>query len=208
VTLISSLSNPRVRAIRALAGRKAREASGHYFVEGVRMVADALHCRAPVETLVVAPELLVDQGGRAFVAAYRQNGMPALEVSADVYRAMTPRFTLKYGPQGVGAIIRQQWASLDRVRPERGLCVLALDAVEDPGNLGTILRTADAVGVGSIILLGQTTDPYHPLAVRASVGTIFLSQIVRTTFAEFRVWLGQQRCALVGTSGQATGRHW
>jgi TrmH family RNA methyltransferase len=203
VTQISSLSNPRIKAIRALAERKVREVTGQFFVEGVRMVADALHCGASVETLVVAPELLVDQAGRALVASYRRNGVPSLEVSAEVYRAITSKFTLKYGPQGVGAVIQQQWSPLSHVRPERGLCALALDAVEDPGNLGTILRTADAVGVGSIILLGHTTDPYNPMAVRASLGTIFLSNLVRTSFADFSLWIRQQRCLLVGTSGQA-----
>jgi TrmH family RNA methyltransferase len=112
--------------------------------------------------------------------------------------------SLKDGPQGLAAVVCQRWASLADIRPGRELCWVALNEAQDPGNLGTILRTGDAVGDVGVILLGSTTDPYDPAAVRASMGAIFSQRIVRATFAAFMWWAHEQHCSVVGAAGAAS----
>ena len=164
--IIASQSNAKIKEIRSLRQRKEREQTGLAFIEGIRIVAEAITLPGAVKMLVVAPELLTSTFGQEIVQAQKQSGTPCLEVTAEVFKSIS----LKDGPQGIGAVVYQRWESLARVRLSDERCWVALDAVQDPGNLGTILRTADAVGAAGAILLGNATDPYDPGAVRASTG--------------------------------------
>ena len=128
-----------------------------------------------------------------------RRGVDVLEVSEDVFL----RLSLKEGPQGLAAVVRQRWERLDVVTPAPGSPWVALDSVADPGNLGTILRTNDAAGGAGIILLGQSTDPYDPSAVRASMGAIFNQQIAKSTLSEFKAWKERSGCPVIGTSDAA-----
>ncbi len=197
--MISSTSNPRIKQIRGLRQRKARSESGLFFVEGIRLVLEAVQLGAPLETLVVAPELLSSTRAQELVQAQQRAGVPTLEVTAEVFQSLSAR----EGPQGLGAVLQQRWETLDHVQPGNELGWVALDAVQDPGNLGTILRTSDAVGCAGVILLDHTTDPYDPAAVRASMGAIFAQRLVRASFAEFAVWKQRHTVMVVGTSGAA-----
>jgi TrmH family RNA methyltransferase len=197
-SLITSHANPAVKQIRALAARKERERSGLFFVEGIRLVAEALRVGAPVERLVVAPDLLTSKVGQAAVQQARGRGIPLLEVSADVFSSMSA----KEGPQGLGAVVRQQWLPLAEARPV-GLGWIVLAGVQDPGNLGTILRTGDAVGTAGVILLGPTTDPYDPAAVRGSMGALFTQRLVRAGITDLAAWRQQHAVPVIGTSDHA-----
>ena len=106
-------------------------------------------------------------------------------------------------------LIRQRWLPLSDSAPERWGCLaavtwVALDSVADPGNLGTILRTHDAVGGQGVILLDQSTDPYDPSAMRASMGALFTQTLVKASFHEFADWKRQQASHVVGTSDKAS----
>lgn len=197
--LISSRANPAIKQIRALATRKERDRSGLFFVEGIRLVLEALQVGAVVGQGVVAPDLLKGRGGHEAVALLRARGVPCLQVTADVFATLSA----KEGPQGLGAVVRQRWEPLPAAGPGAGLGWVALDAVQDPGNLGTILRTADAVGAAGVILVGPSTDPYDPAAVRASMGAIFTQRLVRAGWAEFAAWKHEVDITLVGTSDKA-----
>src|SRR5437764_603905 len=94
------------------------------------------------------------------------------------------KLSIKEGPQGIGAVVHQRWERLDEVRLTNELCWVALDAAQDPGNIGTILRTSDAVGCAGLILLGNSADPYDPGALRASMGAVFSQRLVKANFAE------------------------
>ncbi len=206
--MITSPANERVKAIRKLQERKARQESGLFTIEGLRIVAEAVEQQAAIDTLVVAPELLKSSFGQQLVAEQRARGVPVLEVSGEVFQ----RISLKEGPQGIAAVVRQRWLALEDVgfRPSsrrdaetrRGgdgemrptNTWVALDSVADPGNLGTILRTHDAVGGSGVILLDQSTDPYDPSAVRGSMGALFSQELVRATFAEFAAWKRRIDC--------------
>jgi TrmH family RNA methyltransferase len=197
--VISSFSNPQIKQIRALRQRKERDATGLFFIEGIRLVGEAVQLHAPIDTLVVAPELLSSDFARSLVEEQTQAGVRLLEVTVDVFASLSG----KDGPQGLGAVLRQQWEPLEAVGLEDGLGWVALESVADPGNLGTILRTADAVGCAGVLLLGTSTDPFDPAALRASMGAIFSQRLVRASFAEFVAWKQRHRVAVVGTSGDA-----
>lgn len=197
--MITSTGNPRIKAIRALRSRKEREYSGIFFVEGIRLVAEALQLQVDVETLVVAPELLASEFARELVADARGSSVPVLEVSRQVFESMSS----KEGPQGIAAVVRQVWEPLPSVRLEGTDSWVALHSVQDPGNVGTILRTCDAVGSAGLILLDHSTDPYDPAAIRASMGSIFSRRLVRASFDEFVQWKRERAYPVVGTSGTA-----
>ena len=198
--MITSSANDRIKQIRKLQERKERLESGLFYLEGLRIVGEAVESGAAIDTLVVAPELLKSDFGQDLVEAQARLGVAVLEVSAEVFR----RMALKDGPQGIGAVVRQKWLPLSHARPQPGRPWVALDAVADPGNLGTILRTSDAAGGEGVILLDQSTDPYDPSAVRTSMGALFDQKIVRASFDEFAAWKKSGDWQLVGTSDKAT----
>lgn len=198
--MISSKSNPAIKRIRSLRHRKERETSGVFFVEGIRIVAEAVELGADVEACVVAPELLTSRFGQELVHSLQSSGVACLEVTAEVFRSIS----IKEGPQGIGAVARQRWENLENVKPENELCWVALDRVADPGNLGTILRTSDAVGAAGVVLVGPSTDPYDPAALRASMGAIFSQCLVRASLEEVSDWKHRTACMVVGTSDAAS----
>jgi RNA methyltransferase, TrmH family len=206
--MITSLSNERIKTIRKLQERKFRQESGLFYIEGLRIVAEALEQaaagRAKVDTLVVAPDLLKSSFGQQLVKEKQGIRVPVLEVSAEVFE----RLSLKEGPQGIAAVMHQHWQPLGDVflDAKPGLSSrtwVALDSVADPGNLGTILRTHDAVGGQGMILLDQSTDPYDPSAVRGSMGALFTQSLVRASFSEFSRWIQKLGFPVIGTSDKA-----
>ncbi|MDZ4159028.1 MAG: RNA methyltransferase, partial [Anaerolineaceae bacterium] len=122
----------------------------------------------------------------------------------EVSRQVFEWFSLKDGPQGIAAVARQDWTDLSQVSMEAGAVWVTLDAVQDPGNLGTILRTLDAIGGQGVILLENSADPYDPTAIRASMGAIFNQRLVRTTYAQLALWKKETGIALIGASGAGT----
>ncbi len=197
--LISSQSNQNIKFVRSLRQRKEREQSGLFFVEGIRLVGEAAQLGAAIETLVAAPELLSSAFATELLETQRARGVPLLEVNAEVFRSLS----LKEGPQGLGAVIHQRWEVLRDVQPGPELGWVALDAAQDPGNVGTILRTGDAVGSAGLILFGNSTDPYDPATLRASMGAIFSQRLVKASFEEFWDWKRQHGYTVVGTSDKA-----
>ncbi|MFW5714713.1 MAG: TrmH family RNA methyltransferase, partial [Brevefilum sp.] len=99
--------------------------------------------------------------------------------------------------------VRQNWCALERIEVKPTDLWIALDAIADPGNLGTIMRTADAVGARGIILLGNSTDPHDPTAVKASMGAIFSLDLVQAEWEPFTRWQSSQNLMMVGTSDSA-----
>ena len=203
--LIESAANPLIKRIRALEQRKGREQAGAFFVEGIQAVWQAVDGGAAIETLVVAPDLLTSTAVREMVARQQASGMPVAEVSASLFE----RIATRENPSGLAAIVRiisRDLASLVVAPPS---LFVALHEIGNPGNLGTILRTVDAVGGNGVILIGDGTDPYHPSAVRASVGTLFRISVVQVSRIEdVLAWSRASGIGIVTTSAQATDEHW
>lgn len=203
MSAITSASNPAIRAIRRLRQRRERERSGTFFVEGIRPVAEAAGAGAPVELCVVAPRLLASGFARGVVRELRERGVPVVEVSPDVFGGLSG----KENPQGIGAVVRQDVAEVGDLPVSPALGWVALEGVADPGNLGTILRTCDGAGFDGVILLGETTDPYDPTALRASMGAVFTRRVARAGWPEFLEWRAARGYQLVGAAGGARARY-
>lgn len=197
--LIDSRFHPLMKRIQRLHLRQERERSGLFYIEGLRFVAMALQHHMPVETLVVCPSLLDHPYAQKMIRTQRRLGTPILEVTAGVMHSIT----LVDDPQGIGAIVRQRWKPLERIKPGAELCWLALQIIRSPGNLGTILRTCDCVGAAGLILLGDEIDPYDPATVRATMGAMFTQSFVRTSLEKFIQWKRRYTIPLVGTSPSA-----
>src|SRR4051794_36793430 len=152
MTPITSLQNAQVKSIRAMRDRKERERTGLFFVAGLRAVLEAAHLGAPIDTLVVAPEALRHPRAQSLLRDWRRARGRLLEVTAEVFDSLAP----KASRNGLGAVVHQRWTALDSIHMAEGGCWVALESVQYPGNLGTILRTSDAVGGAGVILLGPT----------------------------------------------------
>ena len=196
---ITSSSNPQIKRIRKLRDRKERQQSGLFYVEGLRIVAEAIFTGAELEYLVVAPELLTNSFGLKLLQDPALAAITLVEVSTEVFGS----FSLKEGPQGLGAVIHQRWTPLEEVALSEGSDWVALDAVADPGNLGSILRTCEAAGWAGAILLDHATDPYDPTAVRASMGAIFSQRLVKTSLDDFLDWKTAHHFPVIGAAGSA-----
>ncbi|MBP2548249.1 TrmH family RNA methyltransferase [Neorhizobium galegae] len=192
---VTSLANPIIKDIKALSNKKDREETGTFMAEGLKLVIDALELGFEIRTLVYAKAAkgkpLVEQVASKTVA----RGGLVLEVSEKVLSSVTRRDN----PQMVVGIFEQQWKRLSDLRPDLGQTFVALDRVRDPGNLGTIIRTADAAGASGVILVGECTDPYSLETVRATMGSIFAMPLYRASPAEFIGFAGKSGAQVVAT---------
>lgn len=203
--MIESAANPLIKRIRTLAQHKGREQVGACFVEGIQAVWQAVDAGAAIETLIVAPDLLTSVAAREMVARQQAAGVAVAEVSAAIYA----RIATRENPSGLAAIVHIIPRDLPSLAATPQSLFVALHEIGNPGNLGTILRTVDAVGGSGVILIGDTTDPYHPNAVKASVGTLFRLPIVQTDQIEDVLeWSRTHGVSVVTTSARATQEHW
>jgi len=194
---ISSLQNERVKLIRSLQMRKARRDSGLFVAEGVSVVLTARAAGwLPRMLLFLAGS--AEQGvARETVAWATRAGAECLEVTP----AVLAKVAAKDNPQTMLGVFAQRWA--DEPPPGRAsedAVWVALEAIRDPGNLGTIIRTADAVGADGVMLIGTSCDPYAREAVRASMGSIFNVTLVHLSLDRFLAWGGAWKGDRIGTS--------
>ena len=198
VRQVTSLANPLIKDIRALHLKKHRDEAGLFLAEGHKLVRDGLEKGWALTTLVCAQGSLRDSAVGALAAAAKSAGALVLEVSAAVLEKVSRR----ENPQIVLGVFRQQTAPLSRLADAR--LWVALDRVRDPGNLGTIVRTADAAGVAGVGLVGSSCDPFAVETVRATMGSIFHVPLVRASPAEFLKRVKDSGARLVGTHVSGT----
>ncbi|WP_119698042.1 TrmH family RNA methyltransferase [Microbacterium halotolerans] len=171
--MLTNPRSPRVRAVAKLAKRSARRDTGLYLLEGPQAVREALDSAPDVVTEVYATEGALERN-RDIVTALTDAGLRADIAEERVVAAMADTVT----PQGIIAVARQRPASLDDVLSRGPKLVAICHEIRDPGNLGTIIRVADASGADAVILTGDTVDPYNPKAVRSTTGSLFHIPIV------------------------------
>lgn len=202
---ISSAANPLVKRIRLLANRKHRREQGAFVVEGIQPVWRAITAGWHIEALVVGQELRPDSPAAAMVDEQEARGIRVARLSHELFTRLSSR----EGPTGLAAIVRSRQPVLADLNPGPDSVFVALHRIGNPGNLGTIIRTADAAGGGGVILIGDTTDPYAPAAVKASMGSLFALNVVRVPAQEpFLTWAGENGVEIVAASGQADVAHW
>jgi TrmH family RNA methyltransferase len=181
---------------RLQADRAHRDGRRAFFVEGVRNVVQAAESGCRIETLLYSDRLLTVPIARKLVRDQRRSGTPTLPVSPETFR----RVSTTQRASGVGAIVAQRWSPLHAASPRAGLCWVVLEAVRSAGNLGTLIRTSEAIGGAGFILVGTRIDPFDPVVVRASMGALFRQTYIRTSDRSLRNWLRRHRCRVVGAS--------
>jgi TrmH family RNA methyltransferase len=207
--IISSRSNPKVKQARALRRRKARQESGLFLVEGIRHVGEAVEAQearsketpfgVKVEYILYAPDLLTSDFAQKLIDRQSPGGAPCYALTADVLESIAG----KDNPQGILAVARKDERSLEVLNPHNFAWGVALDQPQDPGNVGTVLRSIDAAGASGLILLGNSVDPHHPNTVRASMGALFWYPVVQTTFEAFAEWTQEHTYHVYGTSAHS-----
>jgi RNA methyltransferase, TrmH family len=178
---VTSLANPVVKDIKALAQKKHREETNSFMAEGLKLVIDALDLGWKLKILVIAKAALDKPLAVKTTARAVASGALVLEANEKVIGAITRRDN----PQGVIGVFEQRWRALRDIQLGGEDVYIALDRVRDPGNLGTILRTADAAGAKGVILIGDSVDPFSMETVRATMGSIFAVPVARASEAEF-----------------------
>jgi len=193
---ISGFSNPTVKYLRALRDKKHRRREGKFLAEGLRLLTDARETGR-------LPEMLVMAQGRdehpllaALVANVEAAGGEIVETSPEILSKITG----KDNPQAVIGVFAEFDTSLGRIDRAAAPIWLVAQALRDPGNLGTMLRTGDAVGAGGLILIDDCADPFSAEAVRASMGAVFTQGIAQAPWDEFIAWLRGGEGQLVGAS--------
>lgn len=189
-----------VKQLRQLRSPAERSRTGYYYIEGLPSVQHAYQTKARLALVVMAPVRLATPTSATLVRKLRATGVPIIELSA----ADFDRISFKENRQGIGAVVCANMIPLETVRLAPNDLWVALDRVGNPGNLGAIMRTCDAVRCAGLLLLGNTADPYHPEAVRASMGALFSLQLVRASFTDFTAWVQRHDYAVVGATPAAT----
>lgn len=188
-----------------LANRKHRREQGAFVVEGIQPVWRAVTAGWEIEALIVDPGLRQDSPAAAMVEEQEARGVRVAHLSHELFE----RLSARDGQAGLVAIVRSRQTDLADLRPDADSVFVALHRIGNPGNLGTIIRTADAVGAAAVILIGDTTDPYAPTAVKASMGSLFALNVVHLPSPEpFWTWAGRSGVEVVAASGQADLAHW
>jgi TrmH family RNA methyltransferase len=196
--LITSRQNPKIKQARALRSRKGRERSGLFLVDGLHHLGAAQEAGVPLEYLLYAPEALTSPFGLELLAAAKARGLPCYPATPQVFAALSE----KEGPAGLIGVARQRWTPLETLTPQSHPWLVGLAAPQDPGNLGAILRTLDAVGAHGLVLLDGGVDPFHPTAVRASMGAVFWVPVCAARAGEFAAWIGSRGYRLYAASAQ------
>jgi len=203
--LITSLSNPLIKRARSLRQKKARAESGLFLVEGIHHVGEAVDAGWDVESVFYAPDLLTSKFAKELISRLNDKAQP---VTAQVMESLAG----KENPQGIIAVVHQKETELEDLMhssPPRMAAVakkiehaVALVSPQDPGNVGTVLRTMDAVGADALFILEGAVELYHPSVVRSSMGTIFWKPVIQTSFDEFIQWSRDGNYQLIGTSAR------
>lgn len=201
--LVTSFANPAVKRFRGLAARKNRRREGAFTAEGLQPVWFAVQARWPVELLIVAPDLLTHEPSWQLVDEAERSGTLVTRVSREVFQHLSDRD----GPAGLAAILSGVIGGIDRFDPAADGPVVALHRVANPGNIGAILRSADAAGAAGLLLIGPTADPLAPAAVKASMGSLFAVPVAHVddddVLFSWASQAGRPVVAITGTGSQA-----
>ncbi|MCS7010038.1 MAG: RNA methyltransferase [Anaerolineales bacterium] len=193
---ITSPSNPLLKQVRLLRQKKGREQTKLFLVEGILHIGEAAEAGWDIRTLLYCPERLRSEFGQNLVERLSEKGVRCVPVAEKAFQTISE----KENPQGIIALVYQRYRTLSEFPPFS--FIVALVSPQDPGNVGTILRTIDGAGADGLLLLEGGADPYHPSCVRASMGTLFWKPFAAATFDEFVDWARQRNCRILGTSAQ------
>ena len=193
---ITSRTNPKIKLARALYRRKIRREKRLFICEGLHLVGEAIASEAKIHSILFSPELLKGDYAPSLLSEAERKNAPLTSTTPDVFCSVAS----KENPQGILAIVHQPELVLPDLNPETFSFGVALVSPQDPGNIGTILRTIEAVGAGGLLILDGGADAYHPSSVRASMGAIFWKPVVQSNLEEFLSWSTEKKYHVYGTS--------
>lgn len=196
--MITSYSNPKIKLIKKLRQKKYRDDTHLFFIEGPRIVFEAYHAGWTIEQVFFAPDLITDSFAISIVESMIKDQIECVEVDQQVFQS----FSIKDRPKGIAAILQQRNDSIEEIKINPGLWV-ALDRVQDPGNLGSIFRTLDAVGGKGIVLIDHCVDQYDVSTIRASMGSFFTLKNIKVTSDIFLDYVKNEKIQVIGTSDKA-----
>lgn len=197
--MIISTSNESIKSIRKLRDRKYRAMSGLALIEGTKLVIDAIDQKAVIDKLLISDSFAGSEKRSMVHTKIAELTTEKIIVSDHVFQ----NISTKENPQGIAAVIHQNWLPFETLKKQYCGIWVALWEIADPGNLGSIIRTVDAVNANGIILLENCTDPYDPSAIRGSMGAVFSNILVKSNRQEFIEWIESSDIALYGTSDSA-----
>jgi len=197
---VTAFSNTTVKRLRSLRDKKTRKEEGLFLAEGLRIITEARDSGLLPEIIMFSAEGAVHPLAAKIIAATEASGGDAIETTPDILSKTSG----KDNPQMILGAYRQPDTNLSTIDRSSAPLWFVAQALRDPGNIGTILRTGDAVGAGGLILIDDSADPYSVEAVRASMGAIFTQKIAKASWSEFATWLRSGTGQLVGTSLKAT----
>lgn len=200
---ILSRSNPRIQHLKRLHRGAVRRKTGQFLIEGTREVMRAAACGISIEELFLCPALFKTDARRSTVdlAALK---VPQTTVAPSVFAAIS----LREGPDGVIALARTAQRSLDQLSTGRSSLILLAEGIEKPGNIGAILRSADAAGVSGVIIADPVTDLTNPNVIRASQGTVFSLPIAVVAADRAIEWLAQHQLPIIALAPDAGTSIW
>lgn len=198
--LVTAFSNTTVKLLRSLRDKKGRRSEGLFLAEGLRIIAEARDSGRLPEIIAFSAAGAEHPLAAEIIDATEAAGGEAIETSTDILTKMSG----KDNAQMLLGAYRQQQVGLEAIDRSSAPLWIVAQALRDPGNIGTILRTGDAVGAGGLILIDECADPFSVEAVRASMGAIFTQSVAAAPWSEFLPWLRSGDGQLVGTSLKTT----
>ena len=201
---ITSPANPRVKRLVRLRSRRHRDAERAFLIEGFRELVRAVDSGTPIAELFVCEDLFLGTNEPDLVDRIVATGARVHRLAPAPFRKAAYRDR----PEGLLAVAPQFDTQLENLRPPAGSLLLVVEAIEKPGNLGTMLRTADAAGAAAVVVADPATDPFNPNVVRASLGSLFTVPLAVGSAGEVMDWLGEEGFTTVVTSPAAGLRHW
>ena len=198
MTEILSRQNPKIKTARALARAARRSPRNLMLVEGIRHVGEAVDSGWNTEFILYCPELLTSDFAENLLENLPED-TPAYTVSEDILVSIAN----KKNPQGILAVVHKPSLGLEEIRKNNWQFLVGLERPQDPGNVGTVLRTLDAAGADALVIIGGGTNPYHPKAVRAGMGAHFHIPLIEISTADFLDWQAYGGFQIIGTSAKA-----
>jgi TrmH family RNA methyltransferase len=201
--IIRSAQNPKVKQLVRLKDRKERDETGLFLIEGFREIQRAFLGKVQMQALFICPEFFLGSNEPALIDQLKQTGCLIYPCAPHIFEKLSYRDR----PDGLLAVADQMCADLNdltaKISQSKHPFLLIAEAIEKPGNLGSMLRSADAVAVDGVIVCDRCTDVYNPNVVRASVGTLFTVPVIEATSSETLLWLKENGIKIVAATPQA-----
>ncbi len=195
--MIKSSQNPKIKALIRLKERRHRENKEQYLIEGKKEVANALKSKTPIEQVFICSKLFNN-------AINLPPQLPITELSPIVFK----KISYRQKPEGIIALAKVEEITLDQLNLPKRPLLLAIDSVEKPGNIGALLRTANATGIDAVFITGKGTDLYNPNVICSSIGSLFSQQTLQIDDNTLIPWLKARKISIIATSPQAKIPYW